>query len=280
MMSNMKNQILLGDCLELMKGIPDKSIDMVFTSPPYADRRKNCYSGVAEDKYVEWFKPFAIEIKRILKPTGSFFLNIKPHTNKGERSLYVFDLVLMLKRFIGFRYSDEFCWTKLGVPGHFKGRFKNAFEPIYHFTLHSNYTHNPYDVATKAKEISLKRYKRKVCGESKNGSGFAGMRKEIINDLALPSNHLHIPQKSNQHTTQKIHPAVFPVDLPEFFIKAFTNESDVVLDLFAGSGTTGIACLNTNRNFILMEKEEKYYEIIKKRIDEHNNNPHRTKVGK
>jgi len=251
-----------------LKKLPDNSVDMVFTSPPYADRRKNTYGGIPEDKYIEWFKPIAIEIKRVLKPTGSFFLNIKPHTNKGERSLYVFDLVLFLKREIGFRFTDEFCWTKLGVPGRFNGRFKNAFEPVYHFTLEKGYTHNPYEVATKAKEVSLKRYKRKACGESNNGSGFAGMRKEIKNDLALPSNHLHIPQNSNQHTIQKAHSAVFPVQLAEFFIKAFSNKGDLIVDCFAGSGTTGVACIDTNRKYILIDKEESNIDLILKRVGE------------
>ena len=243
---------------------------MVFISPPYADRRKNTYGGIPEDKYIEWFNPIAIEIKRVLKPTGSFFLNIKPHTNKGERVLYVFELVLFLKKEIGFRFTDEFTWTKLGVPGRFNGRFKNAFEPVYHFTLEKGYTHNPYEVATKAKEVSLKRYKRKACGESKNGSGFAGMRKEIKSDLALPSNHLHIPQKSNQHTIQKAHSAVFPVQLSDFFIKAFSNEGDLIVDPFAGSGTVAVSCEELNRNYIMIDKEADNVSLMCERLGKNN----------
>ena len=87
--------IIHGYSEEELKKLPDDSVDLIITSPPYADRRKNTYGGISEDKYVEWFKPIAIEVKRVLKPTGSFFLNIKPHTNKGERSLYVFELVLI-----------------------------------------------------------------------------------------------------------------------------------------------------------------------------------------
>ncbi|MCB0739161.1 MAG: site-specific DNA-methyltransferase, partial [Bacteroidetes bacterium] len=101
-MSEGKKEILLGDCLELMKTIDDNSIDLVFTSPPYAERRKATYGGINENEYVDWFLPIGAEIKRILKPTGSFFLNIKPHTNKGERSLYVYDLICRLKRETGF----------------------------------------------------------------------------------------------------------------------------------------------------------------------------------
>lgn len=264
------NKIIEGYSEEELKKLPDNSVDMVFTSPPYADRRKNTYGGISEDKYIEWFKPIAIEIKRVLKPTGSFFLNIKPHTNKGERVLYVFELVLFLKKELGFRFTDEFVWTKLGVPGRFNGRFKNAFEPIYHFTLEKGYTHNPYAVATKAKEVSLKRYKRKACGESKNGSGFAGMRKEIKSDLALPSNHLHIPQKSNQYTIQRYHSAVFPVQLSDFFIKAFSNEGDLIVDPFAGSGTVAVSCEQLNRNYVMIDKEPDNVSLMRERLGKNN----------
>lgn len=261
------NLIINSDCLVFLKTIKSDSVDLVITSPPYADRRKKTYGGVSEDKYCEWFIPIAFEIKRVLKDTGSFFLNIKPHTNKGERSLYVFDLILKMKREVGFRFSDEFCWTKIGVPGRFNGRFKNAFEPVYHFTKSKGYTHNPYSVAKKAKTQSLKRYKRKACGETKNGSGFAGMRKEIKSELALPSNHLHVPQKTNQHTIQKFHSAVYPVELCDFFIKAFSNEGDLVLDPFAGSGTTGVSCLKNGRRYLLIDKEAENTELMKKRLN-------------
>lgn len=82
--------IIHGYSEQELKKLPDNSVDMIFTSPPYADRRKNTYGGIVEDKYLEWFKPIAIEIKRVLKPTGSFFLNIKPHTNKGGKKFICF----------------------------------------------------------------------------------------------------------------------------------------------------------------------------------------------
>jgi DNA modification methylase len=255
-----------------MKQIDDNSIDLIVTSPPYADRRKNCYDGKNEKEYVEWFLPIAYEMKRILKPTGSFFLNIKPHCDKGERVLYVMELVLALKKDVGFRFTDEFCWTKLGVPGKFVGRFKNGFEPVYHFTKEKGYIFNPYKVATLAQQVSLDRYKRKACGESTNGSGFAGMRKEITSKLALPSNVLYFPQKSNQHTIQSKHPAVYPVELVEFFIKAFSNDNDVVLDPFIGSGTTAIACKNLNRNYIGFENDDTYHELCINRIESYISN--------
>lgn len=271
-MSEVKKEILLGDSLSIMKTMKSSSVSLIITSPPYAERRKNTYGGINENKYIEWISPYIEEMVRVLKPNGSIFINIKPHTNNGERSLYVFDLILYLKRELGLILVDEYCWTKLGVPGKFNGRFKNAFEPVYHFALNKGFVFNKYAVAKKAKEESLKRYKRKACGESNNGSGFAGMRKEIKTDLALPSNHLHIPQKSNQYTIQSNHSAVFPVELSDFFVKVFSEFNDIVMDPFAGSGTVAISCIKNNRNYIMIDKEESNVELIKKRVADFNKN--------
>jgi site-specific DNA-methyltransferase (adenine-specific) len=263
------NAVHLMDCVEGLKLIPENSVDLVFTSPPYADRRKTTYGGIKTEEYVEWFKDIAYEIKRVLKPSGSFFINIKSHCDKGERQLYVYELVIALKKEIGFRFVDEFTWTKNGVPGKFKGRFKNAFEPIFHFTKDKDITFNPEEVGTPMKEESMARAARKTTNGSANGSGFAGMRDNetmLSRKVALPSNHLHIPQKSNQYTAQSKHPAVFPKELPEFFIKAFTDQGDIVLDPFMGSGTTAVAAKEHNRNYIGFELVPEYIEICNERL--------------
>ena len=268
------SSIIQGDCLEVMKQIPDGIIDAVITSPPYADRRMNTYGGKKDVDYIEWFLPIASQIKRLLKSSGSFFLNIKPHTIKGERSLYVFDLVCALKRDIGFLYVDEICWTKNPFPGALKGRFKNAFEPVYHFTINnpSDIVFNPIACGTKIKEESIARSYRKQCGAPKNGSGMTGMNTTNIRNLKLarPSNVININNVSNQFGAKQLHPATFPVRLAEFFIKSFTNENHIVLDPFAGSGTTGVACKNLNRNYILIEQDEKYCQIAEQRINQTN----------
>lgn len=270
MLIDKKKLILHADSLEVMKSIPDNSIDMVFTSPPYAERRKSTYGGIEDEKYVEWFLPFAEQIKRIIRPTGSFFLNIKPHTDKGERSLYVFDLVCALKRQLGFMFVDELCWTKNAFPGQLKGRFKNGFEPVYHFTKESPniIKFNPTACGTPIKAESIARTYRKQCGAPKNGSNMTGMNTQNIRNLELarPSNVINVNNVSNQFSDKQEHPATFPEGLVEFFIKSFTNEGDVVLDPFAGSGTTGLVCLNNGRDFILIEKEEEYYHLMKKRL--------------
>ena len=251
--------IIHGNSKEELKKLDSDSIDLIFTSPPYADRRKNTYGGVSEDQYVEWFKPFAIELKRVLKPTGSFFLNIKPHTNNGERSLYVFDLIIMLKRDLGFLFVEEYCWTKNAFPGNFKGRFKNGFEPVYHFTKNnpSQITFNPLSCGTSMKKESIARGYRKQSGAPKNGSGMTAMNTTNIRNLkkARPSNVIHANNVLNQYK------------LVEFFVKSFSNPGDTVLDPFAGSGTTGVVCFDLNRDYILIDKEIDYIKLINRIMD-------------
>jgi len=264
-----KQLLLLGDCLELMKDFPDNSVDMVFTSPPYAEQRKKTYSGVKAEHYVEWFKPIALEIKRILKNSGSFFLNIKPHVVAGERTLYVFELILSLKREIGFLFAEEYCWTKNAFPGSLKGRFKNGFEPVYHFTKRKpkHITFNPTACGTPMKAESIARTYRKMCGSPENGSGMAGMRTANMRNLKLvrPSNVINVNNVSNQFTLKRKHPATFPKGLVAFFVKSFTNELDLVLDPFMGSGTTGVVCKNLNRKFIGIELKKEYFDIATER---------------
>jgi DNA modification methylase len=266
--------VLHGYSEEELKKIADNSVDMVFTSPPYADRRKNTYGGIREEFYLEWFRPIATEIKRVLKPTGSFFLNIKPHSRSGERSLYVFELVIMLKKEIGFFFVDEFCWTKHAFPGKFDGRFKNAFEPIYHFTKShpSKISFNPLACGTRVRTKILIKTDR-IKGEiQKNGSGLDISNRFCLSGrkFARPSNVINVNNIVSESSGNQFHPATFPAKLVEFFVKSFTNNGDVVLDPFAGSGTTGIVCIALNRKYILIEKEQSYIDMINKRIEEMN----------
>ncbi len=262
--------VINGYSEEELRKIPDNSIDLVITSPPYADRRKNTYGGVSEDKYLDWFKPIAIEIKRVLKPTGSFFLNIKPHTNKGERSLYVFELVIMLKKELDFLFVEEYCWTKNAFPTGVHGRFKNGFEPVYHFTKGpvNKITFNALACGTPVTEETKSRAFRKNCKPT-NGSGMIVDRTNFKTiDFARPSNVINVNNVTNQFTIKMEHSAVFPEKLVEFFIKSFSNENDIVLDPFAGSGTVGVVSLKENRKFILIDKEKSNIDLIKKRLDE------------
>lgn len=265
-----KGIIQLGDSLNLMKDLPDESIDMIFTSPPYADRRKSVYGGVSSKEYIEWFIPYVKEIKRILKSTGSFFVNIKAHTNKGQRDLYVMKLVIYLVEYLELFFVDDFVWVKNAFPGKLNGRLKNGHEPVYHFTKeHPNkIIFNPLACGTPMKEESIARSYRKQCGPPKNGSGMTGMNTTNIRNLktARPSNVINVNNVSNQFTDKQKHPATFPEGLSSFFIKTFSNVGDIVLDPFAGSGTTGLSCEKNDRFYILMDDKIEYVNLMKNRL--------------
>ncbi len=129
------NGIYIGDCLEVMAGFPDNSIDLIVTSPPYADARKHTYGGVPPTEYVDWFCTRAVEMLRILKPTGSLILNIKEKAVDGERHTYVLELILALKKEVGFRWVEEYIWHKTtAAPGKWKYRFRDSWERILHFS--------------------------------------------------------------------------------------------------------------------------------------------------
>ncbi len=105
------NSLLDGDCLQILPQLPDDSIDLIITSPAYADQRKNVYGGVHPDRYVEWFLPIAAELKSVLKPSGSFILNIKERVVNGERHPYVLQLILEMRK-CGWLWIEEYCWHK------------------------------------------------------------------------------------------------------------------------------------------------------------------------
>jgi len=264
-------QVLCGDCLDILPSIPSQSVDLIITSPPYAESRKDSYGGISAKKYVEWFLPIANELKRVLHPKGSFFLNIKPHTERGERSMYVMDLILALKRTTGFRFIDEYCWTKNPFPNGAHGRFKNGFEPVYHFTVShlSKINFNPLACGTPVKTSSAQRVTRKQGGSPVNGSKLSAIRHSNMKKISVarPSNVIHANNVSNQFTDTKDHPAPFPEKLVEFFVRSFSNAGMTVLDPFAGSGTVGAVCQRYNRQFILIEKKQAYLDIIHQRLE-------------
>lgn len=269
-----ENTVICADCREVMADFPDNSVDLIITSPPYARQREKCYGGTDADQYSRWFLSIAKEIRRILKPAGSFFLNIKAHSNKSGRSLYIMDLVAGMVRKVGFYLVDEFAWVKQAFPGHIPGRFKNAWEPVYHFTKSKpgQITFNATACGTPIKDSTRRRAQRKQVGDPGNGSGMGQPELTRISrlDTARPSNVLQIQNTSNQHGKKRLHPATFPVELADFFIKSFSNPGDLVLDPFAGSGTVGVSAVNNGRRFLLIEKQENYCEICLQRLEEEN----------
>lgn len=255
----------LGDCLEVMKTIEDNSIDLWVTSPPYAKQRD--YNGADSKSYLEFISPIILEAKRTLSENGSIFFNIKEHCEKGQRDLYVYKMVIHFVEVLGLRLVDEFIWNKTNpFPTGAKTRLKDGFERIYHFTKSKKHNFYPENVLVKSTSKWLESEKRrKNKGEHNvtNGSGM-NMQKRIVTDLVRPSNVI-TGTSSNENIG---HPAVYPTYFAEFFVKVGSVEGMTVGDMFMGSGTTAIACINTNRKFIGIELDEKYYEIAKKRVEE------------
>lgn len=252
----------LGDCLEVFKYIPNDSVDLIVTSPPYSDQRKGTYGGIPPHKYVEWFLPIARELRRVIKPTGTFILNIKEKVVNGERHTYVLDLIKEMRN-QGWLWTEEFIWHKKNShPGKWPNRFRDGWERLLQFNKNKKFVMYQDQVMipvgdwakTRLKKLSETDLKR---DNSRVGSGFG---KNISNwlgrDLVYPNNVLYLATESSN----KSHSAAFPLELPSWFIKLFTKERDTVLDPFLGSGTTTIAASQLGRNSIGIEILKDYYD--------------------
>jgi len=262
-MKSADTKIILGDSLQVLNSLSDNSIDLIITSPPYADQRKSTYGGIHPDKYVEWFLPFTEQMLRVLKSDGTFILNIKEKVVEGERSTYVLELILEMKK-QGWLWTEEFIWHKKNsFPGKWPNRFRDAWERLLQFNKTRYFNMYQDNVRIPIGEWAKDRLKNlsstdKIRDNAKNGSGFG---KNISNwvgrEMVYPSNVLHIATECNN----KNHSAAFPDGLPEWFIKLFTNEGDVVLDPFLGSGTTCTVSKKMNRNSIGIEINSEYHTI-------------------
>lgn len=263
-----KTDLYLGDCQEELKKLPDNSVDLIFTSPPYADQRKNTYGGIHPNNYVDWFLPIGEQLFRVLKPTGTFVLNIKERVVNGERSTYVMELILEMKK-LGWLWTEEYIWHKKNsYPGKWPNRFRDAWERLIQFNKDKKFNMYQEKVMVPMGDWAKRRLKNlsdtdKKRDESKVGSGFG---KNISNwldrNMAYPTNVLHLATECNN----KNHSAAFPEGLPEWFIKLFTKEGDTVLDPFMGSGTTNFVANRMKRNSIGIEIVQEYYEMVKNEI--------------
>ena len=246
----------------------DNSIDLIVTSPPYSDQRKSTYGGIHPDNYVEWFLPISSELLRVLKPTGSFILNIKEKVYNGERHTYVIELILAMRK-QGWLWTEEYMWHKKNsFPGKWPNRLRDAWERLLHFNKEKKFDMYQDNVKVPIGDWSKTRLKNlsetdKTRDESKVGSGFG---KKIENwvgkDMVLPDNVLYMATESGN----KNHSAAYPEGLPEWFIKLFTKEGDVVLDPFLGSGTTCKVALELGRNSIGIELNEDYYKQTEEKL--------------
>lgn len=260
--------ILGGDCLKILPDYPDNYVDLIITSPPYAESRKKTYGGTHPDEYVNWFLPISDQLLRILKPTGSFILNIKERVVKGERHTYVIELILEMRK-QGWLWTEEYCWHKKNCyPGKWPNRFRDSWERCLHFTKSKKFKMNQEEVMVPIGDWSKSRLKNlsetdKIRDDSKVKSGFG---KKILNWVGkkhvYPTNVLYMATECGNRN----HSATFPVSLPEWFIKLFTDEGDIVLDPFLGSGTTAVAAQRLGRRYIGIEIFEEYREIAQERL--------------
>jgi DNA modification methylase len=257
-------QLLLGDCLDVLKNVPDNTIDLIFTSPPYTDQRKDVYGGIHPDHYVNWFLPIAKQLYRVLKPTGTFVLNIKEKVVKGERHTCVIDLILALRN-EGWLWTEEFIWHKKNChPGKWPNRFRDSWERLLQFNKQKEFNMYQDEVMVPMgawKERRLKNLSEtdKIRDNSKVGSGFGkNISNWLSREKAYPSNVLHMATVCNN----KNHSASFPDSMPEWFIKLFTKEDDWVLDPFMGSGTTNIVAKRLRRNSIGIDIMPEYYNYV------------------
>lgn len=265
-----KNKIINDDCFKVVKQMPDNYIDLICTSPPYATARKKQYGGIEHDQYVEWFLPLSSELQRILKPTGSFILNIKENCVDGERHPYVMELILAMRKQQGYKLIDEYIWHKKNsMPGRFKNKFRDGWEHLFHFSktldiqFFQDAVRKPIGDWTKQRVKNLgindmARYSMKT------QSGFGrNMSYWKDKETVLPDNVLYCATESSN----KQHSAAYPEDIPDFFIKLLTKKGDIVFDPFLGSGTTCVVSKRLSRNYIGTELNEEYFKVAQERIN-------------
>lgn len=264
--------------------------NVVITSPPYAAQRAydpaSGFKPVPPEEYVGWFRDVAATIQAVLAPDGSYFLNIKEHAEEGERNLYVKDLTIAHRRQWGWRFVDEFCWRKTddGVPGGWGNRFKNAWEPVFHFCRQQKIKFRPKEVghwsddcfdyspdnpkSTSGSGLLGTGPRGAAADRGKNHDSWQTTRRNANNlegrhgGIARPSNVIEVKTESGQGS----HSAPFPRALVEFFVKAFSDRDDVVFDPFMGSGTTMAAAAVLERAGYGCELSPAYCDVILKRI--------------
>lgn len=269
-MIRIDSKIILGDCGEVLKTFSENTIDLIVTSPPYADRRKNTYGGIKPEDYVDWFLPIGKELLRVLKPDGTFILNIKEKAEDGERHTYVIELILELRK-QGWLWTEEYIWHKKNCyPGKWPNRFRDAWERCLQFNKTKKFNMYQEEVMVPVGDWATGRLKNlsetdKIRDNSRNGSGFGKNISNWLNRTKVyPTNVLNFATVCNN----KNHSAAFPEELPEWFIKLFTKEFDTVLDPFMGSGTTLKVAKKMKRNSIGIDIMPEYVEMVKKGIGE------------
>jgi len=264
-----RHRLVCGDCRAaggLVPATGGASVNLAFTSPPYASQRaydeSSGFEPIDPDHYVEWFESVQRNVRAVLAADGSWFVNIKPHSDGLDTGLYVLDLVVAHVRRWGWHFATEYCWARQGFPGKPARRFKNQFEPIYQFAL-NEWKFRPGAVTHASDRVpTYDRANHWANGLNDSTAGRAGNDWAAVSDGdAYPGNMLPVGAKPNAGG----HVAAFPVGLPTFFIRAYTDPSDTVLDPFIGSGTTLIAAEQLDRRCIGIELSPAYCDVVVER---------------
>lgn len=242
-----------GDCLDVLKNIASESIDLTVTSPPYDDLR--LYNGYSFD-----FENIAKELYRVTKQGGVVVWIVNDSTINGSETGTSFRQALYFKE-IGFNLHDTMIWQKISPFTH-KNRYIACFEYMFVFSKGKPKTTNIIrDRKNKWGGTQVHGTERQASGETRRRSEVQISKK--VKEYGARYNVWDIPAEKNNKTG---HPAVFPVRIAKDHIVSWSNENDIVLDCFMGSGTTGVACVNTSRNFIGIELDKEYFNIAEKRI--------------
>ena len=268
-------EIKIGDCFELIKELPDNSIDLIITSPPYADivnYGKNISIQKPKD-YCDWLLPIFNEIQRVLKPSGSFILNINDTCKNGVRNPFIYELIHRSQKETKLKFYDTYIWWKRnGIPNGAAKRFRNTTEFIFHFVKdQKNLKFNMDRVLEDTNEETKKRFARGkvsvVQGKIFDGERVKEKSNRETGDKVRPDNVVRFSTAGAARDNSIKHPAPFHKDLPKYYINLLTDDGDTILDIFGGIMTTGLACNEIgNRNFIGFELNETYAEFGKKRI--------------
>jgi site-specific DNA-methyltransferase (cytosine-N4-specific) len=285
----------LGDSSNLLKSLPPRCVNVVFTSPPYALQFKKEYGNVSKRDYVAWFLPFAKEIHRVLTDDGSFVLNIGGSWNAGEptRSLYHYKLMIALVEELGFRLAQECYWynpAKMPVPAEWvtvrRIRVKDSVEHVWWFSKSAYpkadnrkvlkpYSADMIRLARKGVKTTVRPSGHNITASFDNVSAGGSIPPNVLDDSIASEMLVAGNNSANDQYTLRckqagigIHPARFPAALPEFFFKLLSDENDLILDPFAGSNTAGAVAERLSRRWIAMETQSNYLEASTFRFDQ------------
>ena len=275
--------LLCADVMDGLRTLRTDSVDLVFTSPPYADARAEQYGGPPPDEYVAWYLPIARELRRILKPAGSYILNLKEGIVDGQRSLYVYDLIAAHVRQAAWRWHDTYCWRKSSFfRGDFGARLPDAWELCYQF-CRAWAPYKPYidkdanRTPITPRTVQLRRdYEARLardgrppawCRDNANGSGMQpGFAHGIDSPTAQACNVITAGTGGGAPKRGYTHPAMYPLALPSWFIALLCPPGGTVLDPFMGSGTTAVAAEREGRKWIGIERSGEYCAMAERRI--------------